>query len=380
MNGFFANLVARHNGTCDTVRPRTLGRFEPDHGRVDTVFPDEVVNSTALDRDQALQPPSEAPDGLPKAIVSKVNLPPSNVSFKTQRMQSQGEVAVDSPAAGSKSDLIENQKEVSTPFVSQQREPPTMLDIDTQQVALSDSHILHKVSHDDHSLDVTKYDHRVALEEVQPNRPGLGAEKSEFAGRHGQATVNYLYEVKNDNETPLAGSAGDKHHLEPELNHRIHAMLQRLAGVSVSQSKEPAQEDHSNQKNGTRLPVEIQMPVAQETGDAILDTALPPLDLTPGSSQKNTQVERDATRDRENIHPYGGLEVPSWLSGIEAQFKGLQEKEAQPEQVINVTIGRVEVRAVQAIAETNRQRPKTSTGGVMPLDEYLKQRDGRGTR
>jgi hypothetical protein len=382
MNGFFANLVARHLGTCDTVKPRTLGRFEPDHGRVATVCPDEVANSTAFERNQTLQPPSEAPYDLPNAIVSEVNSLASSVPSKERRMQPRGEVSVDSPAAtGSNSDLIENQKDVSAPFISQRIEPPTRLDIGEQQVTLSDTHVLPELSDDTHSSDTAKYDHRGALEQAQPNRAALVGEKGLFAERHEQTTINNLHEVTNDKETPPARRAGGEHHLEPELNHRIRAMLQRLAGEPVSPSKEPTQDDQGNQRNETQLPIESQMPIVPETAGAFLDAVIPPLDLAPASSQKVAQEERDSTGDRKNTHPYGGLEVPSWLSGIEAQFKQrLQEKEAKPEPVINVTIGRVEVRAVQANPPTNGQRQKKPTGVVMTLDKYLKQREGRGAR
>ncbi len=76
----------------------------------------------------------------------------------------------------------------------------------------------------------------------------------------------------------------------------------------------------------------------------------------------------------------GLLELPGWLKELQADLQNRWREaspQAQPEPVINVTIGRVEVRAMQAKAE-NRPKARPQPSGVMSLDEYLKQRDSRG--
>jgi hypothetical protein len=50
--------------------------------------------------------------------------------------------------------------------------------------------------------------------------------------------------------------------------------------------------------------------------------------------------------------------------------------QAQSEPVINVSIGRVEVRATQTTSG-NKPRTRQRPSGVMSLDEYLKQRENR---
>lgn len=108
----------------------------------------------------------------------------------------------------------------------------------------------------------------------------------------------------------------------------------------------------------------------------------------PSEARSVLQTEDEPTRQisRPASSPLssrsaGLLELPGWLNGLQAELQNLREgasaaPQTQPEPVINVTIGRVEVRAVQAMTAQRAQRsPKPS--GIMSLDEYLKQREGR---
>ena len=69
----------------------------------------------------------------------------------------------------------------------------------------------------------------------------------------------------------------------------------------------------------------------------------------------------------------GLLEAPAWLSGKKSELhKGLflNDSKVETEPVVNVTIGRIEVRANQSPApQQPRQHKKPS--GVMTLDKYL---------
>lgn len=82
-------------------------------------------------------------------------------------------------------------------------------------------------------------------------------------------------------------------------------------------------------------------------------------------------------------HPHGlhsgVMRTPDWLTRMQREL-GSRRRETntatRPEASINVSIGRVEVRAVHAGAEkqsAGRDRP----AGIMSLDDYLKQRDGK---
>ena len=55
----------------------------------------------------------------------------------------------------------------------------------------------------------------------------------------------------------------------------------------------------------------------------------------------------------------------------------LHEAEHKTDSVINVTIGRVEVKAVQNDTQKNARQTKKPTG-VMTLDDYLKRRNAGG--
>ena len=77
----------------------------------------------------------------------------------------------------------------------------------------------------------------------------------------------------------------------------------------------------------------------------------------------------------------GLLQTPDWLSQIQADMQDRWQalnQQAQAEAVINVTIGRVEVRAVRADSPQAPRKKSALPSGVMTLDSYLKQRDSRG--
>ncbi|SFG14154.1 hypothetical protein [Neptunomonas qingdaonensis] len=77
----------------------------------------------------------------------------------------------------------------------------------------------------------------------------------------------------------------------------------------------------------------------------------------------------------------GLLQTPDWLSQIQADLQDRWQElnqQAQAEPVINVTIGRVEVRAVRADSPQPPRKKSALPSGVMTLDSYLKQRDSRG--
>ena len=82
-----------------------------------------------------------------------------------------------------------------------------------------------------------------------------------------------------------------------------------------------------------------------------------------------------------NTSNNGSLKPPSWLSEMQTEFNrrlnlNPSNMRANPDPVINVTIGRVEVRAVQTEPSKKVGR-QGKPSGVMTLEEYLNQREGR---
>jgi hypothetical protein len=63
-----------------------------------------------------------------------------------------------------------------------------------------------------------------------------------------------------------------------------------------------------------------------------------------------------------------------WRAELES-LRELGRRAEAPEPVIQVTIGRVEVRA----EAPTQPKPKARTPAVMSLEDYLKQRKGRGS-
>lgn len=84
-------------------------------------------------------------------------------------------------------------------------------------------------------------------------------------------------------------------------------------------------------------------------------------------------------REHQKAFHAGELQIPDWLTQMQHDLNNRMrdiKTVTQSEPVVNVTIGRVEVRAVHADSEKQavaRDKPV----GIMSLDDYLKQRDKR---
>lgn len=279
MNDFLTNLIARHLGTCNTIQPRTPGRFEVEctEGSLDS--PDEGISSG----------------------VSTVNV----TSVRTDEPDLKG-VKKDSPL-----------------FHLELSEPSTQVDLTEQQEVLPDSQVL-------------------------PNRP---------------YELHPFDEVVPDTQTPNSRAA--EHDPENELNHRIRLIHQRLLDVAVD---EPGSQQY-----------EVPISTQPENKPPLLNTAVVSLDSVP-KPKDQTNRQQNVSAESENISFYEPLHPPSRLPEIDPRFNPqLKGKEAKTEPVINVSIGRVEVRAVQTEAPKTTRHAKKPVG-VMPLDEYLKKRDDRGMR
>jgi hypothetical protein len=77
----------------------------------------------------------------------------------------------------------------------------------------------------------------------------------------------------------------------------------------------------------------------------------------------------------------GLLVASAWSDQWQAELEKLRELQRwpdAPEPTIQVTIGRVEVRA-EAPSVPPKPKPKAKTPAVMSLDDYLNQRKGRGS-
>ena len=78
--------------------------------------------------------------------------------------------------------------------------------------------------------------------------------------------------------------------------------------------------------------------------------------------------------------PGGTLQIPAWLTDMQTELNNRWREinaQSQAEPVINVTIGRVEIRATNPEPAKPGRTEKKPTG-VMSLDDYLKQRESKG--
>ena len=345
MNGFFTNLVDRHLGTCDTIQPRSPGRFETDHNRVA-----EVSSSSAF---------GTGPDA----------------TEHDQRLKTSAEFSIDdSPTlATHKPDSIENKNDISSPSCSDQKNPPSKSTETEERVVLADTDALSRKPQTTHSLDIDMQSNQGMVKRDHQDKESL-VDDNKTIKSYWDTNINKSDGVMRDNNLPPTSSTGE-HHLDNELNHRIRAMLKRLTNDPLSPITPPDQDDCSSQNNN-------------ETLTSILsEKEIPSLDsknasLVPAAAS-NRQAMREVGRfseDEDITFGHSQLEPPPWLSDMTSQLKQrLQEKQTKAEPVINVTIGRVEVRAVQAETSKRVRHTKQPTG-VMTLEDYLKQRENRGSR
>jgi hypothetical protein len=174
---------------------------------------------------------------------------------------------------------------------------------------------------------------------------------------------------RSETPTPVSDSMLD-------TNQRIDAVLNRLQGALKLQS--------GNETANTRQDV-------LERPQDDLASAGRKADVSPGllidgpvpsvgtgiveTSDQNVGSEHSRNQNNPNR---GDLEIPAWLRQKQTEFNSKNAQINQSsEPVVNVSIGRVEVRAVRETKPqpgSSRRKPS----GVMSLDEYLSKRQRKG--
>jgi len=277
MNDFFNNLVGRHLGTCVTIKPRTPGRYETEHGGRGLELADADMD----------------------ALVSDVDL--RTGTFQESDLTGPGRVDVTSPRPSQ--------------------------------------------------------DARQEIGSYHQSKPESSDTLYQFA------------ELAPGTHPPRSGV--DKRNIDSMLNHRVRAVLQRL-GSDFELPAAQLTPDEQSQPQDAR-----QVSTSLADKKALLNTDEVSLD---SESASNRQTDISDSEGAGNAALYTPLAPPSWLAEIESRFNTrMKDVEAQAEPVINVNIGRVEVRAIQTGSAEKVKRVKKPTG-VMPLEEYQKQRRGEGVK
>jgi hypothetical protein len=332
MSEFFSNLIDRHLGARNVVEPRGRSRFETEVAgsaiplSIDLYGTDETREENQERRDSVVRLPENHSVG-----------PPVN-SIEPQRIDPEVKLPVDhTDPVDAMGDNLERQDDLIRP-----------------------------TANDSISADVN-------APEMEPH---LGIPV--LRQQDWQSVKPKPVEQTNPKEAN-AHTSELGYRFEGELDNRIRTMLARL---QYRQKVRPA--EHAETNNLDRSVVTR----PDNDDDAEKDRAAQPLLVAPlfdvsekvGSSDTDQARQYTFASDNRDISRDGSLEPPTWFSDMQAEFNRRwselnSKSEAEP--VINVTIGRVEVRAVQADAPKKAKRQKKPSG-VMSLDEYLNQRERRG--
>lgn len=318
MSGFLTHIIGRHLGTVETVQPRLRSVFEPESPAVAA---------------------REAESSLPE-----------NTAIKdTSNAQAQIQATVPGFPAYGAPHPASHPAEPVTLTMPVPAEPAEGFKLAPQNQDSDREHWRHELqalraqaSQKSEPSDLFKNDFKPATS--TPFDPaGLSAGES----------------------TAAVSPSGD---VEGILK-RISDQASRLAGVERRLQDQP-QPTLSEKHASDSMPLKAG-PESQRTQD-------PERGNKPDESLKRI-TSPDTTPDTPQS---GILQTPPWLETLSADLSAKwSELNAQStsEPVINVTIGRVEVRALNP-EPAKAQTAETKPTGVMSLDDYLKRRESQGAK
>jgi hypothetical protein len=140
-----------------------------------------------------------------------------------------------------------------------------------------------------------------------------------------------------------------------------------------------------NDEHADRNPLHGSLAAATSNADDSSPPALP-REIEPRQFvESRREIQRESVTGNEHPSQVGKLVVtllpPTQYAAGEPPKSTIRSSREQamtaPEPVINVTIGRVEVRAVSAAAPATRARDRSAEPHPMSLEEYLQRRGGR---
>jgi hypothetical protein len=319
MTGFLMNMINRHQDRVDKVQPRIRSMFEPEQA------PDVAVNNAFADTENAMVKESRSSGyeqqsafpkspGLDKSIPENPPSAPQSVMFQQPAQTGEGFRSADRhPIDKNRMDLTNEYIQSMLVRLGRKSESPE---------TFNDPNGLQKSVPFEATGQTTG--------KVVSNEMGLTNRIEETLGR-----------LKNHTDNTVEGNRG------------FQDQAQILPAFTVNTEADPL----------------LTLPAHPEIkGD---QSARPHTKSTNHPVQTvNTPIN---SRD-------GAFQIPFWLSGMQTELNNRwREINAKPhaEPVINVTIGRVEVRAIN----TETVKPSAVQGkpkGVLSLDDYLKQRESKG--
>lgn len=318
---FLQNLITRHLGLEPTLQPRPTSRFETANSTRDAAGVEE--NQEATPEPQIPQTASALPDGP--------NREPHFGMFSSEYVDKGHQARVNSPLIVSDSELtkikprdpdiqqdLNNSQKSTTPHQEQ--------NIDSLDVRAHKSEVLSgellsaPFNEDDHKRDGNQFDI---------------SERAELFGR--EQRIDVMGESSNKDV----------------------ANTSVVPQITSSDIVSPIKPDDSDQNIDYQGLVEVVKQLREEISSE-KETAI-----------SETRYEQDLIVPPTSVDAEKPLYTPT-VNNTFTNDPNIPERETKPEPVINVTIGRVEVRAVHQTdsPETKKQKPV----GVMSLDDYLRKR------
>lgn len=317
MTGFLLNIIHRHQGTVDTVQPRMRSMFEP--GPL-----------SAADTDTILTGSAEVSVG--------------------ENLDTGGTIQAFSTPPNAENASSEISQAAALPDILRHHPQPE------ERVANSKFNVLNESRMDSIS------------DQIQSLMAQIGRASETSATLND--TISHEQVVPSQTTGRAASTVVSN---ESGLSHRIEETLRRLLIQTNTAKDDPRGfEDHA------RSPLNAGKIEAEPVKTA---PARPETKEGEDSGQiieSTIEIKQPAT---SLIHDQRGyLQTPAWLLSMQAELSNHWREinaQSQAEPVINVTIGRVEVRAVNSSPAKPDAGQKKPTG-VMSLEEYLKQRESKG--
>jgi hypothetical protein len=177
-------------------------------------------------------------------------------------------------------------------------------------------------------------------------------------------------------KTPMAEP---KHRLDGKLDPKISAMLDRIENLR-SIVPAPQEEFYTSRRvpsvGDAHAGDALDEPTYQSRQQASMDDGA---ERANGPNTNGPMQPENAADHRDRPHN-ALLAPPSWFSEMQVQSMlpgNRPNNQPPPEPVINVTIGRIEVKATK-MQETPRVRQQQKPSGVMSLEKYLRQSERGG--
>ena len=198
-----------------------------------------------------------------------------------------------------------------------------------------------------------------------------------------QETTNFINKKKEQTEfaqkTELSPETTDQSHsqvLSPgdELNQRIQTILFRLNSQQPQRTDKPLLSEP--RQHSATSSTAVVFDKNQLTGSG--EFHIKPEEIFGFEQQNSAQKQNIGNRaTQREIHQTGSLQAPDWLTKMQSDLNSRWREmntQGKSEPVVNVTIGRVEVRADHE-EPVKQNNPQNKPSGIMSLDDYLNQRN-----